>query len=54
MAITYLAKRDHDEKRLTSCGRPTLFARVALLDPDGSPVRQGWARSVRSACPGHY
>lgn len=36
MAITYLAKRDHDEKRLTSRGRPTLFARVALLDPDGS------------------
>ena len=26
MVITYLAKGDHDEKRLTSCGRPTLFA----------------------------
>src|ERR1700733_4165497 len=35
MAITYLAKDDHDEKRLTSCGRPTLFARVALLGDDG-------------------
>ncbi len=41
MAITYLAKTDHDEKRLTSCGRPTLFARVALLDADGNRVPQG-------------
>ncbi|HJY74104.1 MAG TPA: AMP-binding protein [Streptosporangiaceae bacterium] len=41
MAITYLAKADHDEKRLTSCGRPTLFARVALLSDDGKPVPQG-------------
>ncbi|HWT49006.1 MAG TPA: fatty-acid--CoA ligase FadD8 [Mycobacterium sp.] len=41
MAITYLAKADHDEKRLTSCGRPTLFARVALLGEDGNPVPQG-------------
>lgn len=41
MAITYLGKKDHDEKRLTSCGRPTLFARVALLDFDGKPVPQG-------------
>jgi fatty-acyl-CoA synthase len=41
MAITYLAKSDHDEKRLTSCGRPTLFARVALLGEDGKPVPQG-------------
>lgn len=41
MAITYLSKKDHDEKRLTSCGRPTLFARVALLGEDGKPVPQG-------------
>ena len=41
MAITYLAKTDHDEKRLTSCGRPTLFARVELLGEDGQPVPQG-------------
>jgi fatty-acyl-CoA synthase len=41
MAITYLAKGDHDEKRLTSCGRPTLFARVALLGDDDGPVPQG-------------
>jgi fatty-acyl-CoA synthase len=41
MVITYLAKGDHDEKRLTSCGRPTLFARTALLGDDGNPVPQG-------------
>lgn len=41
MVITYLAKGDHDEKRLTSCGRPTLFSRTALLDPDGNPVAPG-------------
>ena len=41
MVITYLAKGDHDEKRLTSCGRPTLFARTALLDADGNPVPAG-------------
>jgi fatty-acyl-CoA synthase len=41
MVITYLAKGDHDSKRLTSCGRPTLFARTALLDADGKPVSQG-------------
>jgi fatty-acyl-CoA synthase len=41
MVITYLAKGDHDDKRLTSCGRPTLFARTALLGQDGKPVPQG-------------
>ncbi len=41
MVITYLAKGDHDEKRLTSCGRPTLFSRVALLDTAGDPVPRG-------------
>ena len=41
MVITYLAKGDHDEKRLTSCGRPTLFSRVALLDTAGNPVPRG-------------
>lgn len=47
MAITYLAKNEHDEKRLTSCGRPTLFARVALLGEDGKPVpRASPAKSV--------
>src|SRR6195256_7078445 len=41
MVITYLAKGDHDEKRWTSCGRPTVFCRTALLDGDGNPVPQG-------------
>jgi fatty-acyl-CoA synthase len=41
MVITYLAKGDHDEKRLTSCGKPTLFCRTALLGEDGNPVPQG-------------
>jgi fatty-acyl-CoA synthase len=41
MAITYLAKADHDAQRLASCGRPTLFARTALLDADGNPVPRG-------------
>jgi fatty-acyl-CoA synthase len=41
MVITYLAKGDHDDKRLTSCGRPTVLARTALLDGDGNPVAQG-------------
>ncbi|MCU1683927.1 MAG: acyl-CoA synthetase [Amycolatopsis sp.] len=41
MVITYLAKADHDEKRLASCGRPTPLARTALLGEDGEPVRQG-------------
>ena len=41
MVITYLAKDEHDEKRLTSCGRPTVFARTALLGTDGNPVPQG-------------
>ncbi len=41
MVITYLPKGDHDEKRLTSCGRPTVFCRTALLGEDGKPVPQG-------------
>ena len=46
MVITYLPKADHDEKRLTSCGRPTLFARTALLGEDGKPVPQGEAGEI--------
>ena len=41
MAISYLGKKDHDAKRLSSCGRPTLFARCALLDADDNPVPRG-------------
>ena len=51
MVITYLSKKDHDEKRLTSCGRPTLFAKVALLGEDGTPVPQGEVGEICVAGP---
>ncbi|MET0233710.1 MAG: fatty-acid--CoA ligase FadD8 [Kibdelosporangium sp.] len=41
MAISYLGKDDHDDKRLASCGRPSAFLRTALLDHDGNPVKPG-------------
>jgi fatty-acyl-CoA synthase len=41
MAISYLGKADHDEKRLSSCGRPSAFLRTALLDQDGNQVPAG-------------
>lgn len=44
MAITYLAKADHDldrPERLASCGRPSVLIRAALLGDDGAPVRVG-------------
>jgi fatty-acyl-CoA synthase len=44
MVITYLAKEDHvsgDERRLSSCGRPSAFIRAALLDEKGEPVPVG-------------
>jgi fatty-acyl-CoA synthase len=41
MVITYLAKGEHDEKRLSSCGRPSAFVRTALLDEQAQPVPQG-------------
>jgi fatty-acyl-CoA synthase len=41
MAITYLARGEHDDARLSSCGRPSAFLRTALLDEKGSPVPQG-------------
>ncbi len=41
MAISYLAKHEHDDKRLSSCGRPSAFLRTALLGEDGKPVPQG-------------
>ncbi len=47
-SVTYLGPEDHVdadgvviEQRLLSCGRPTPFARVALLDPDGAIVARG-------------
>jgi fatty-acyl-CoA synthase len=44
MVITYLGKQDHvsgDDRRLSSCGRPTAFMRTALLDADGKQVPRG-------------
>ena len=41
MVISYLARGDHDDKRLSSCGRPSAFLRTALLGEDGSPVPVG-------------
>jgi fatty-acyl-CoA synthase len=41
MVITYLARADHDEQRLSSCGRPSAFLRTALLGEDGQPVPVG-------------
>ncbi len=41
MVISYLAKSDHDQQRLSSCGRPSAFLRTALLDEDGKPVPVG-------------
>ncbi len=44
MVVTYLSRADHvsgDDRRLTSCGRPSPLVRSALLDADGNPVPQG-------------
>ncbi|MFC9994212.1 fatty-acid--CoA ligase FadD8 [Nocardia sp. NPDC127526] len=41
MAISYLAKDEHDKERLTSCGRPSTAIRVALLDDKDNPVVPG-------------
>ncbi len=41
MAISYLAKDEHDDARLSSCGRPSAFLRTALLDEGGNPVPPG-------------
>jgi fatty-acyl-CoA synthase len=41
MVISYLGKREHDTRRLSSCGRPSAFIRAALLDDAGNPVPPG-------------
>lgn len=49
MVISYLGKEDHaeslreggDDRRLSSCGRPSAFLRTALLGEDGQPVPTG-------------
>lgn len=54
MAITYLAKGDHDPSvsdRLTSCGRPSAFVRTALLGEDDRPVPVGQPGEICVAGP---
>jgi fatty-acyl-CoA synthase len=44
MAITHLRKSEHDindMRRLASCGRPSPWVRLALLDAEGRPVADG-------------
>ncbi|GAB2653732.1 fatty-acid--CoA ligase FadD8 [Nocardia goodfellowii] len=41
MAISYLAKDEHDKARLTSCGRPSAALRVALIDAEDNDVGPG-------------
>jgi fatty-acyl-CoA synthase len=44
MAITIFRKHEHDPddlQRLASCGRPTPWVHVALLDSEGNPVPDG-------------
>ncbi|HVB44943.1 MAG TPA: fatty-acid--CoA ligase FadD8 [Streptosporangiaceae bacterium] len=51
MAITYLPASEHDDKRLTSCGRPSAFLRTALLGEDGLPVPPGQPGEICVAGP---
>jgi fatty-acyl-CoA synthase len=44
MCITYFRKADHDPndlRRLASCGKPSPWVRVALMDADTNPVADG-------------
>jgi fatty-acyl-CoA synthase len=41
MVISYLGKGQHDDARLSSCGRPSAFLRIALLDEHGDRVAPG-------------
>ncbi|NLY95443.1 MAG: AMP-binding protein [Myxococcales bacterium] len=49
MVISHLKKADHDlskPERLASCGRPTPWVHVALLDDDNKPVPKGEAGEI--------
>ena len=44
MVVANLRRADHDldkPRRLSSCGRPTPWVHLALLDPEGKPVAAG-------------
>jgi fatty-acyl-CoA synthase len=49
MALTHLKKADHDlskPERFASCGRPSPWVHVALLDDDNQPVSDGEAGEI--------
>ncbi|AHH17422.1 acyl-CoA synthetase (AMP-forming)/AMP-acid ligase II [Nocardia nova SH22a] len=46
MAISYLGKGEHVQARLTSCGRPSVALRTALLDAEGNRVERGEAGEI--------
>ena len=49
MVLANLKKADHDPakpQRLASCGRPTPWMHMALLDGDGKPVARGEAGEI--------
>ncbi len=46
MAISYLGKAEHDQARLTSCGRPSVALRTALIGSDGNRVERGEAGEI--------
>jgi fatty-acyl-CoA synthase len=51
MVISYLGRAQHDDARLASCGRPSAFLRVALLDEHGNEVPLGEPGEVCVAGP---
>ena len=49
MALTHLKKADHDlskPERFASCGRPSPWVHLALLDDDNQPVAEGEAGEI--------
>ena len=49
MALTHLKKADHDlskPERFASCGRPSPWVRLALLDDNSQPVPEGEAGEI--------
>ena len=49
MVLTHLKKEDHDlskPERFSSCGRPTPWVHIALLDDNNQPVKPGEAGEI--------
>jgi len=54
MAITHLKKAEHDlsrPERLSSCGRPSPWVHVALLDGNNQPVAEGESGEISVRAP---